>query len=147
MSALVASKIEQAEQAEHGHQGEVARVRRVPGGGEQGLELQVREAQGRRFSGYRWAAHVLSGRMLQDAIQDAGPVDPGGDREPPGDGGGLEPADFLHPPDVQLRVRPPGGQRVQAALGTPGQVTAQVGFGVLARGALEAGQVGGHCQP
>jgi hypothetical protein len=47
MSALVASKIEQAEQAEHGHQGEIARVRRVPGRGEQGLELQVGESQGR----------------------------------------------------------------------------------------------------
>ena len=39
------------------------------------------------------------------------------------------------------------GQRVQAALGAPGQVAAQVRFGVLTGGALEAGQVGGHCQP
>jgi hypothetical protein len=44
-------------------------------------------------------------------------------------------------------VRPPGGQRVQAALGAPGQVTAQIGFGVLAGGSLESGQVGGHCPP
>jgi hypothetical protein len=44
-------------------------------------------------------------------------------------------------------VRPPGGQRVQAVLGAPGQVAAQVRFGVLARGALEAGQAGGHRQP
>jgi hypothetical protein len=58
-----------------------------------------------------------------------------------------EPAGFLHPPDVQLQVRPPGSQRVQAALGAPRQVTAQVGFGVLAGGALEAGQVGSHRQP
>jgi hypothetical protein len=36
-------------------------------------------------------------------------------------------------------VRPPGGQRIQATLGAPGQVTAQVGLGVLAAGALEAG--------
>jgi hypothetical protein len=35
----------QAEQAEHCHQREVARVRRFPGGGEQGLELQVGEPQ------------------------------------------------------------------------------------------------------
>ena len=36
----------QAQQAEHGDQREVAPVRRVPGGGEQGLELQVGEPQG-----------------------------------------------------------------------------------------------------
>jgi hypothetical protein len=38
----------QAEQAKHGHQREVVWVRRLPGGGEQGLELQVREPQGRQ---------------------------------------------------------------------------------------------------
>jgi NAD(P)-dependent dehydrogenase (short-subunit alcohol dehydrogenase family) len=43
-----------------------------------------------------------------------------------GHGGGLEPADLLHPPDVQLQVRSPGGQRVQALLGTPGEVAAQI---------------------
>ena len=37
----------QAEQPEHGHQREVARVRRVPGCGEQGLELKVSESQRR----------------------------------------------------------------------------------------------------
>jgi hypothetical protein len=37
----------QAEQPEHGHQREVARVRGLPGRGEQGLKLQVREPQGR----------------------------------------------------------------------------------------------------
>ncbi len=62
-------------------------------------------------------AHVLDGRMRQDAVQDAGPVEPGRYREPPGYGGGPEPADLLHPPDVQLQVRPLCGQRVQAALG------------------------------
>ena len=35
----------QAEQAEHGHQREVARVRRLAGGGQQGLELQVSEPE------------------------------------------------------------------------------------------------------
>jgi Arc/MetJ family transcription regulator len=84
--------------------------------------------------------------VLQDAVEGAGAVEPGHNREPPGDGGGLEPADLLHPPDVQLEVRPLG-ERVQAALGAPGQIAAQVRFGVLAGGALEAGQVGSHCQP
>ena len=76
--------------------------------------------------------------MLQNAIQDAGPVEPGRDREPPGDGGGLEPADLLHPPDVQLQMRPLRRQRVQAAPGAPGQVAAQVRFGAVAGGAREA---------
>ena len=85
--------------------------------------------------------------MLHDSVDDAGPVEPSRHREPPGHRGGLEPADLLHPPDVQLQVRSPGGQRVQATLGAPGEVAAQVRFGVLAGGALEAGQVGGYCQP
>ena len=104
------------------------------------------EPQGRRFGGYRRAAHVLGGRVRQDAIQDAGPVEPGRDREPPRHGGRPEPADLLHPPDVQLQVRAPRGQRGQAPLGTPRQVAAQVRFGVFARAALEAGQVCSYCE-
>jgi hypothetical protein len=37
----------QAQQAEHRHQREVVPVSRLAGGGEQSLELQVREPQGR----------------------------------------------------------------------------------------------------
>jgi hypothetical protein len=37
----------QAEQPEHGHQREIAGIDGLAGGGEQGLELQVREPQGR----------------------------------------------------------------------------------------------------
>src|SRR5690349_18207446 len=44
-------------------------------------------------------------------------------------------------------MRPPGRERVQALLAAPGQVAAQVRFGVLTRGALEPGKVSGHCQP
>ena len=36
----------QAQQPKHGHQREVVRVRRLPGRGEQGLELQMGEPQG-----------------------------------------------------------------------------------------------------
>jgi hypothetical protein len=36
----------QPEEAEHGHQGEVVRVGRLPRGGQQGLELQMRQAEG-----------------------------------------------------------------------------------------------------
>jgi hypothetical protein len=39
------------------------------------------------------------------------------------------------------------GQWVQCMLGAPGEVAAQIRPGVLAGGALEAGQVGGYCQP
>jgi len=120
MSAPVASRIRSPQQAEHGYQREVIPVRRLPGGGEQRPGLQVGESQGRRFGGHRGAAHVLSGRMLQHAVQDASPVEPGCDREPAGYRGGPEPADFLHPPDVELQVRALGGQRVQAVLGAPG---------------------------
>jgi hypothetical protein len=55
------------------------------------------------------------------------------------------PGSFFDPADlVQLQMRALRGQRVQAPLGAPGQVAAQVRFGVLARAALEAGQVGGY---
>jgi len=39
--------------------------------------------------------HVSRRRSLQQAVQNAGPVEPGRHREPAGDGGGLEPADLL----------------------------------------------------
>jgi hypothetical protein len=65
---------------------------------------------------------VLSGGMLQDAVDDAGSVEASRYREPPGHSGGLESPDLLHPPDVQLQVRPAGGQRVKAAPGAPGKV-------------------------
>ena len=85
--------------------------------------------------------------MLQQAVDDAGAVEPGHDREPPRHGGRLEAADLLHPPDIQLQVRAADSQRVQAAFSAPGQVAAQVGLGVVAGGALETGQVGGHREP
>jgi len=44
-------------------------------------------------------------------------------------------------------VRPAGSQWVQAAFSAPGQEATQVGLGVVTGGALESGQVGGHCQP
>jgi hypothetical protein len=52
------------------------------------------------------------------------------------------PADLLHRPDVQLQIRTLGGRRVQAALGAPCEVAAEIRFGVLAGAALEAGQAG-----
>jgi hypothetical protein len=48
---------------------------------------------------------------------------------------------------LRQTIRPPGGQWVQAALGAPGEIAAQVRFGVLSGGALEPGQITGHGQP
>src|SRR5258708_34341096 len=85
--------------------------------------------------------------MPQDTMDDEGPVEPGGDREPPGDRRGLEPADLLHPPDVQLQMRAPGQERVQASLGTPGEIAAQIGVGMVSGGALEPGKIGSYREP
>jgi hypothetical protein len=44
-------------------------------------------------------------------------------------------------------TRAPGQEGIQAAFGTPGEIAAQVGVGVVSEGALEAGEIGGHCEP
>ena len=47
-------------------------------------------------------------------------------------------------------IRPYGyaiWEHIQAELDAPGEVAAQVGFGVLSGGSSEAGQVEGYCQP
>ena len=51
----------QPEQAEHGDEREVVAVGRVPGGGEQRLELQVGQSEGRGLGGHVRAADVLGG--------------------------------------------------------------------------------------
>jgi hypothetical protein len=69
--------------------------------------------------------------MLRDAVDGTGAVEPGRDGEPAGDSGRLEPAGFLHPPDVQLQMESLCCQGIEVALGAPGEVAAQVRFGVL----------------
>ena len=86
---------------------------------------------------------MLGRGVLEHAVEDAGAVEAGGYRELPRDGGGLEPAGLLHPPDVVLQVRAAGGQRVQAAVSAP----PQVGLGVLAGGTREPGQQADGGQP
>ena len=44
-------------------------------------------------------------------------------------------------------MRAPGQERVQIALGAPGEVTAQIGVGVVSGGTLEPGKVGRYCKP
>jgi len=85
------------------------------------------------------AADMLGRGVLRHAVDDAGPVEPGHHGEPAGHGGVLEPADFLHPADVQLQVRALGDQRIQAAVGAPGEVATQVRVGVITGWALEPG--------
>jgi hypothetical protein len=137
----------QAQQPEHGHQREVVPVGGLAGGGEQRLELQVRESEGRRLGRHGRTAHILGWRVVQDAVDDAGPVEPGGDRKAPGNRRGPEQADLLHPPDIQLQMRAPGQEGIQAAFGTPGEIAAQVGVGVFSGGALETGEISGHGEP
>src|ERR1700728_1797237 len=90
---------------------------------------------------------MLSRGMLEHAVEHAGPAEPGDHRKPPRHRGGPEPAELLHPPDIQLQIRAAHGQRIQAALSTPGEITTQVGFGVLTGRTLEPAQVGSGCQP
>jgi len=110
----------QSEQAEHGYEREVVAVGRVAGGGEQGFELQVGQPEGRGLGGDGGPADVLGWGVFQDTVDDAGAVEPGHHRHPARDGGRLEPADFLHPPHVQLHVHPARRQRRQIAFGAPG---------------------------
>jgi hypothetical protein len=71
----------QAEQAEHRHEGEVVAVGGLAGGGEQGLELQVGEPEGRRLWRNRGQADVLGRGLVHDTVDDAGAVEACSDRE------------------------------------------------------------------
>jgi hypothetical protein len=44
-------------------------------------------------------------------------------------------------------MRAPGQKRIQAALGTPGEIAAQIRVGVVSGSAREPGKIGGHCEP
>jgi hypothetical protein len=48
--------------------------------------------------------------------------------------------------DVQLQVRWPSGQWIQATAGAPAQVAVRLRFGVLPGKACEPGQVADYCQ-
>jgi hypothetical protein len=47
----------------------------------------------------------------------------------------------------ELQMRAPGQERIQAAFGTPGEIAAQIGVGVVSGGALEPGKIGCHREP
>jgi hypothetical protein len=44
-------------------------------------------------------------------------------------------------------MRAPGQEGVQASLGTPGEIAAQIGVGVVSGGAREPGEIGSHREP
>jgi hypothetical protein len=85
--------------------------------------------------------------MVQDTVDDAGAVEPGQHRGPPGDCGRLEPPGLLHPADEQLQVRALRGQRLHATTGAPGHEHVQIRAGVLPGDPLEPCQVRTHGQP
>jgi hypothetical protein len=88
------------EQAEQAHQREIQGAARLPGGGQHCLELQVGQSERRRLRRDSRSSDVVSWGVLEDAVDGAGPVEAGDDGQTPGDRGGLEPADLLHPPQV-----------------------------------------------
>ena len=68
--------------------------------------------------------------VFEDAVDDAGPVKAGDDGHSSGHGGGLEPADVLHPPQVQLQVVTLRVQRRDLPLLAPGDEDPRVRLGV-----------------
>jgi hypothetical protein len=106
-----------------------------------------RQPEGRGLGRYVGAAHVFGRGVLEDAVDHAGAVEAGHDRQASRHRRWLVPAHFLERADVQLDMWPVGCQRVQTALLAPPQVPAQVGVGVDAGLALEPSQIGRDGQP
>jgi hypothetical protein len=131
----------QPQKTKQAHQCEVERVGRHPGGGEHSLELKARQPEGGGFRRDGRAADVVGWRVFQDAVDEAGPIEAGNHGQPPGDGGGLEPADVLHPPQVQLEVVALCAQRRELARLTPREEHPQVRLSVLMRDAPIAREV------
>lgn len=93
------------------------------------------------------SADILGRRVLEDLIDDTDAVEAGQDREPPGDGGGLVPADLLKPPQVELDVRALGLEGMQSVVGCPAGEAAKVGLSVGPGLTLVPGEVGSYRQP
>ena len=133
----------QPKEPEKADQREVEPVRSLPGGGQQRLELEVSEAEGRGFCRDVWPADVFGRGVFEQAVDDRGAVEPGDDRHPSGGRGRLEPADLLHPAHIQLDLWTRGRQWIDPPLGAPGQECAQVGLGVRPRECREPAEVRG----
>src|ERR1039458_577629 len=113
--------------------------------GDEGTELQAIEAQGGRLGVDLGASDVLGRRVLDEAVEDADPVEAGHRRQPPSDGGpGQSP--LLHGAGPQLDVAPLGGEDLKIDRGAPGKELAQVAHVALAGRSRVPGQEAGHGQ-
>ncbi len=88
--------------------------------------LQVGESQGRRLRRHGRPPDVVRRRVFKDSVDDAGAVEASDDGQPSGDGGGLEPSDVLHPPQIQLEVVALRVQRRELSVLTPGEEDPEV---------------------
>jgi hypothetical protein len=93
------------------------------------------QTKGRRLGRHGRSADVVGRGVLEDAVGDAGPVEAGDNGKPTGDGRRLEPADVLHPPQVQLEVVSLRVEMGELPLLTPSEEHPQIGLLVLPRGA------------
>jgi hypothetical protein len=71
----------QAEESQQADEPEVERVGRFASGREHGFELQVRQPKGGRLWRHGRATHVVRRGVLQDAVDDTGPIEAGDDRQ------------------------------------------------------------------
>jgi hypothetical protein len=121
-------------------------VRGLPGGGQHRLELQMRQAERGRLGRNGGPGDELRGGVLQHPVDDAGPVEAGQHRGPPGHRGRLVPASLLHDRTYSSRCCrwAPSGSMSRSA--HEPRKRPQVRRRVLTGKAPEPGQVGRHCQ-
>jgi hypothetical protein len=72
----------QPEQTQHRDQGEVEPIHGLSGRGQHGLELQMSQPEARGLGRHVRAAHVLGRGVLENAVDHAGPIETGDDRQP-----------------------------------------------------------------
>ncbi len=132
----------QPQESQQADERQVEGVGRLARSREHGFELQVRQPEGGRLRWHGRAAYVVGGRVLQDVLDDTGPIEPGDDRQPTGDRGRLVPPDVLKPPQVELEVVAMRGQRGELSVLAPGEEHSEVGLSVRAGGPAVARQVG-----
>lgn len=130
MSAPTASTIRRPNRPSK-HTSAVELIRRLPGGREQRLELQMRQPEGWGLRRHSRPTDVLGRRMLEDAVDDACAVEAGHHGQPTRHGRGLEQAHVLYPPQVELEIVAARVERRKLPVLTPGEEQSQVRLGVL----------------
>jgi len=132
ISDIGAGRLEDAQpqQSQHRYQSEVVAIRRLAASGQHGLELQVRQPEGRGLRRHGGPSDVLRRGMLQSTVDDAGAIEAGDHRGAAGHRRRLVPAGLLQPPDVQLQVTPRGRERVEIPDSAPVEEDPKIGVGV-----------------